>query len=79
MSSRVVGAVAERLADAPDVHVDDPLVAEEVEAPHLLEQLAAGQHASRGAGEGDEQVELERAERDGLGRLRVDLTGADDR
>ena len=49
----IVGAVAELLADAADVHVDDALVAEEVEAPDLLEELAAGEDSPRRTCEGD--------------------------
>ena len=56
-----VGAVTERAADAPDVHVDDALVAEEVPAPDLLEQLGSREHAPGSASQRDEQVELERA------------------
>ncbi len=58
------------------MHVDNPLVAEEVEAPHVLEQLAAGEHAPRRAGQRDEQIELERAERD-RSTVPFDLASAD--
>ena len=51
--------VAERLAHAPDVDVDDPLVAVEVVAPDLLEELLAGEHPAGRLGERDEEVELE--------------------
>ena len=58
------------------MHVDDPLVAEEVVSPHPLEQLAAREHTTGRASERDEQIELERAQLDGL-TVSLDLAGVD--
>ena len=45
-------------AQVADVHLDDVVVAVEVEAPHLGQQLGLGRRATVAAGEGDEQLQL---------------------
>src|SRR6478609_1257808 len=46
------------------VHVHQPGVGRVPISPHLLQQHLAGEHLARLAGQGDQQVELQRGERD---------------
>ena len=57
--ARVAGVVTEGAPDAAHVHVDDPLVAVEVVAPDLLEQLGPREDPPGRGGQGPQQVELE--------------------
>ena len=54
---------AELLAQLADVHVDRALVALPVDAPHAVEQLAAGERHAEVVGQVLQQVELARGER----------------
>src|SRR4051812_40278944 len=60
----LLGVALDLGAQPLDVHVDQSGVRGVPVAPHLLEQQLAGEHLPRLAGQRDEQVELERGERD---------------
>lgn len=53
-------------AQSLDVNIDQPGVTGVPVAPHLLEEHLAGEHLPGLAGQGDEQVELERGDREPL-------------
>ena len=59
-----LGVALDLRAQPLHVHVDQPGVGRVPVAPHLLEQHLAGEHLARLAGQRDEQVELERGQRD---------------
>src|SRR4051794_1314792 len=61
----VLGVVLHLGAQPLDVHVDQSGVGGVSVAPHLLEQHLAREHLPRLAGQADEEVELERGEREG--------------
>ena len=62
----VLGVVLDLRAQPLDVDVDEPGVTGVAVAPDLLEQHLAGEDLPRLAREGDEQVELERRQRERL-------------
>jgi len=62
----VLRVVLDLRAQPLDVHVDQPCVRSVPVAPDLLQQHLAREDLPGLAGQADEQVELERRERDGL-------------
>ena len=60
----------ERLAQAPDMHVDRALVDIDVAAPDAVEQLLAGKHPPRPLHQIFEEAELGRAQIDRLAGAR---------
>src|SRR5260221_324996 len=60
----------ERLAQAPDMHVDGADFELHIRAPDAVQQLLAGKHAPRVLQEVAQQAEFGRADMNGLARAR---------